>query len=303
LALCPFARHRLIPESYSQGRINPRVLIFHQAVSTAESLYGYWTSPGVELESHFYVYKDGSLDQYVDTEVRADANVEANGFAVSVETWDNGGSDEPWTDAQLATLTRLAAWVSEVHGIPAVVPSGPYGSGIGWHNLYPDEWAGGPRACPGNHRIAQVRNHIIPTVAAGGGWQEEDMQADERAALFRIKEILEVFNKGATKRLPAGWGIDMFAQFLYEAVISMHRHGFKPMAEGALGGDLSWFDTKLTDALSKSDKAVLDGVARIVEAHQTQVELTPEQAQTLFDAFPPVVAQALRDAAARVATG
>lgn len=193
MALCPFARQRLIPESHTQGRITPRVLIFHQAVSSADSLYGYWTSPGVELESHFYAYKDGSLDQYVDTEVRADANVEANGFAISVETWDNGGSDDGWTPEQLATLTRLAAWACETHGIPAVVPSGPYGSGIGWHNLYPTEWAAGPRRCPGTQRIAQVRVHIIPRVAAGNVLQEDLLSAlsddEQREVLAGIRDI------------------------------------------------------------------------------------------------------------------
>lgn len=172
MALCPFARQRLIPESNTQGRITPRVLIYHEAVSSADSLYNYWTSPGVELESHFYVYSDGSLDQYVDTNVRADANVDANGFAISVETWDDGGDTEgTWTDAQVATLTRLAAWCEQTHGIPAQVPATWDGSGIGWHNLFPGPWAGGPRTCPGRNRAAQVRNIIIPAVAAGYDWR------------------------------------------------------------------------------------------------------------------------------------
>ncbi len=172
MALCPFARQRLIPESWTQGRITPRVLIFHEAVSSADSLYNYWNSPGVELESHFYVYRDGSLDQYVDTNTRADANWDANPFAISVETWDNGGEvDGSWTDAQLATLTRLAAWCEDAHDIPAEVPITWDGRGMGWHNLYAARWAGGARACPGPNRALQVRNRIIPAVRAGYDWR------------------------------------------------------------------------------------------------------------------------------------
>jgi hypothetical protein len=167
LALCPFAVHRLIPESYSQNRITPRVVILHTAVSGAESLEGYWNSPGIVLESHFYVSQHGTIYQYVDTNVRADANVNANGFAVSIETWDGGDPNIPWTQAQVDALTRLVAWICDTHGIPKRLADGPYGSGIGWHNLYALEWAGGARACPGPRRIPQARDVIIPRVAGG----------------------------------------------------------------------------------------------------------------------------------------
>ncbi|WP_367137917.1 N-acetylmuramoyl-L-alanine amidase [Saccharothrix sp. HUAS TT1] len=167
MALCPFAVHRLIPESYQQNRITPRLVILHTAVSGAESLEGYWNSPGIVLESHFYVSQHGVIYQYVDTNVRADANVNANDFAVSIETWDGGNPNVPWTDAQVNALVRLVAWICDAHGIPKRLANGAYGNGIGWHNLYAYEWAGGPRACPGPLRIPQARDVIIPRVAGG----------------------------------------------------------------------------------------------------------------------------------------
>ncbi|GGU45834.1 peptidoglycan recognition protein family protein [Lentzea flava] len=167
MALCPFAVQRLIPENYQQPRITPRLVILHTAVSSAESLEGYWNSPGVVVESHFYVSQHGVIYQYIDTSIQADANVNANGFAVSIETWDGGDPTIPWTDAQLDAITRLTAWICDVHGIPKRVANGPYGSGIGWHNQFPTEWAGGPRTCPGPQRIPQTQNVIIPRVAGG----------------------------------------------------------------------------------------------------------------------------------------
>lgn len=167
MALCPFAVHRLIPESYQQGRITPRLVILHTAVSGAESLEGYWNSPGIVLESHFYVSQWGTIYQYVDTNVRADANMNANDFAISVETWDGGNPNIPWTDAQIDALVRLTAWICDTHGIPKRVANGAYGNGVGWHNQYAAEWAGGPRACPGPQRIPQVQNVIIPRVSGG----------------------------------------------------------------------------------------------------------------------------------------
>lgn len=269
MALCPFARQRLIPESHTQGRITPRVVIFHQAVSSAASLYGYWTSPGVELESHFYVYKDGSLDQYVDTEVRADANVEANGFAISVETWDNGGDDGEWTPEQLATLTRLAGWACETHGIPAEVPDGPYGSGIGWHNLFPTQWAGGPRRCPGSKRAAQVRNHIIPRVAAG------NTEGDDVGWNDKLKHP-----ETGTEASAADWL--MYANSKAEAALRA--------VEGLLGTELiDWSDETgqrkyrvadwLVGANLKADRAVAEAAAlrevvgELAKTHSTQVDV------------------------------
>src|SRR5688500_3412537 len=119
MAICPFAVQQIIPESYTQGRITPTTLIYHRAVSSAESLRNYWTSPGVELESHFHIGQFGTLYQFMDTNVRADANVDANGFAISVESWDGGDTPDsmPWNPAQLATAKRLASWVCETQGV------------------------------------------------------------------------------------------------------------------------------------------------------------------------------------------
>jgi N-acetylmuramoyl-L-alanine amidase len=207
MAICPFAVQQIIPESYTQGRITPTTLIYHRAVSSAESLQNYWTSPGVELESHFHIGQFGTLYQFMDTEVRADANMDANSFAISVESWDGGNTpdDMPWNPAQLATAKRLAAWVCETHGIKRAAAQTWNGGGIGGHNWFPNPWAGGPRGCPGSARNAQIRNDIIPYAAGGGGWrdfEEDDMftDADRRAQddlAHRVAALTQMKSKTA----------------------------------------------------------------------------------------------------------
>lgn len=195
MAICPFAVQQIIPESYSQGRITPTTLIYHRAVSSAESLLGYWTTPGVELESHFYIGQFGTIYQFMDTSVRADANMDANGFAISVETWDGGNTPDSmtWSPAQLAAAKRLASWVCETHGIRRGAAQTWNGGGIGGHNWFPYPWAGGPRGCPGTARNAQIRNDIIPYVAAGGGWrtsiEEDDMAGEGPEILAMLRNL------------------------------------------------------------------------------------------------------------------
>jgi hypothetical protein len=160
-----------LPENDTQPAITPRLLIFHTAVDGANTvtLRAYWNSPGVNLESHGYIRKDGTFEQYMDTGRRADANNQANGFAISVETWDGRAPDQPavpWTDAQVAAIVAFCDWACTVHGIPRRVADRWDGSGIGWHNQFP-QWSPGPTACPGQPRADQLRDVVIPALNAG----------------------------------------------------------------------------------------------------------------------------------------
>lgn len=149
----------------SHERIN-----LHVAVSEALSLRPYFDTDG-KPSSHFYVRRDGTVEQYVDTDERAEADLEGNASTVSIET--QGGVDdpngEPWTDEQLAALAALAAWLMDTHQIPAqlAIDSRPGESsrGLSWHRLGIDPWrvAGGLRysssrgkVCPGDTKIDQI---------------------------------------------------------------------------------------------------------------------------------------------------
>lgn len=159
MALCPFAIKRLIPSTVD-GPIKPRLAILHIAVSEADSLYDYFSNRSGGIESHFYIRRDGTIEQYRDTALQADANWRANDFAVSIET--QGMGEGEWTPQQLASIKRLLEWLSTVHPIPLVVPTTWDGSGVGYHILFMDEWAGKPRSCPGPDRIKQFNAVLVP---------------------------------------------------------------------------------------------------------------------------------------------
>jgi hypothetical protein len=169
MAWCPFAVHKPLSENHTQGSITPRAVILHTAVSASDSLFNFFQHNS-DLESHFYVSEEGVIEQYMDTQIRADANKNANSFAVSIETED-GRKIREWTPVQLQALIRLVTWICDTHGIPKRQIPNAYGSGIGWHVQFgaPGPWTPVSKSCPGAPRIAQTRDVLIPAVANGGG--------------------------------------------------------------------------------------------------------------------------------------
>ena len=154
----------------------------HVAVSETTSLFSFFSKVGVD--SHFYVRKDGTVEQYVDTSLRANADLEGNDATISVET--QGGlknaSGEPWTDAQCKALAELFAWSVKTHGLKVQIASsskiGEESKGLSWHRLgingnFPalpsvlagrNQRGGGMyysratgKACPGDSKIKQIQ--------------------------------------------------------------------------------------------------------------------------------------------------
>lgn len=147
-------------------------VVLHVAVS--ESAYPSY-APGTA--AHFYVRKDGTICQQIDTRYRAGTAYEGNKRLIGVET--QGGvknpNGEPWTDAQVEALARLCAWASGEHGIPLVaMPNSRSTSrGIAYHRqgidgnfgsyAYPGRVVGGElwshsrgKICPGDGKIAAI---------------------------------------------------------------------------------------------------------------------------------------------------
>lgn len=172
MARCPFARWRPIPENATQPRITPTQAILHSAVdspSLLTSLFGFFSRKDVSVESHFHVLVDGTIEQYMDTERRADANRYANARAVSIETEDNGDPDNtPWTDAQLQSIIRLLRWLRETHDIPMWACPAWDQPGLGYHSMWgaPGPWTPARgKTCPGRIRIRQFHDVIVPALA------------------------------------------------------------------------------------------------------------------------------------------
>ena len=160
MALYPPAVKRLIPPGANDPAIKPRVVILHVADTEAATLYDYFNGPSGGVESHFYIRRDGTLDQYRDTAIQADANVMANDFAISIET--QGKAAGEWTAAQVATIKALLLWCNKVHGIPLVKCPKWDGAGIGYHILFEAQWDQRGAACPGPDRIRQFENVLVP---------------------------------------------------------------------------------------------------------------------------------------------
>lgn len=166
------------------------------------------------LESHFGLAGSGLMDQWQDIAFEADANLDGNDRVISLETADRGetfppwsGSDVPaWTQPQVEAIVKWLLWVTskEAHaacppswlchqvGIPRVLipDTQPHRRGIGYHRQGIDPWRhpNGERwsnatgkVCPGDRRIEQLVNVIIPRVQ--GVPQEDDdmaMSAEDR---------------------------------------------------------------------------------------------------------------------------
>ncbi|MFF2042983.1 peptidoglycan-binding protein [Kitasatospora sp. NPDC058170] len=165
-------RMELQPESDEQPAIVPTQVIFHSIAApwTPRRIYEYWRD-STNLESHFGVGYDGGVGQFVGTETRADANMQANRRAdgtgaVSVESASNDRHTDPWTDAQVAALTALGVWLHRTHGIPLRACRTADDPGYGFHRMFPD-WSDGGTACPGDARVRQFYDVVLPGIVAG----------------------------------------------------------------------------------------------------------------------------------------
>jgi hypothetical protein len=166
-------RHRTL-------RVRKGRVCLHVAVSEGSSLFGYFNRKGSPT-SHFYVRRDGKIEQYVDTKYRAPANLEGNSSLISFET--QGGvksaNTEPWTAAQVLAMAECIAWLNEVEGVPLqLMPNSKSGSlGIGYHKQGVDPYRvdGGEKwssaygkICPGQGKINQIPTIIAKAKALTG---------------------------------------------------------------------------------------------------------------------------------------
>lgn len=234
------AKWRPIPRYAAGGSVHvpmdaPRRLVYHTAVSNATSLFDLFNIDG-EPVAHFYIAEDGSVEQYVDTNVRASAELDGNHDCIGVESWDGAtgfhGTDGPaWNDAQVEAAAQLAAWVNKTHGIPLrrLLTSRPGSTGVGWHRLgidgdFPqpagqllggrvsggETWTTSPgKICPGDSKIRGVVDEIIPRaieIQQGDDMSAADVQAIEKAIAAdgdKTRSALATFRANEVKRYKA----------------------------------------------------------------------------------------------------
>lgn len=194
----PGAKWRPLKENDKQPEIVPTQLIFHSAVSKGESLFDFFNRELVVVESHLYVQEDGDAEQYIDSNVQADANYRANPRALSVESWDDGDPDTVlWTPKQMRRLADIAAWAHLEHDIPLVRAPAWNLPGMGGHTDY-KKWSNvSGKTCPGLARRGQVDTIIAMGQAVVDGKLKSlisPLQGDimlDAATAGQIKKIVQ----------------------------------------------------------------------------------------------------------------
>lgn len=158
----------------------------HVAVSESASLHGFFNRSG-RVDSHFYVRKDGTIEQYVDTAYQAFSDLDGNDATISVET--QGGvtnaDKEQWTKEQVAALAKIFKWARDTHGIANKIATssklGKESRGLSWHRLGID----------GN--FPQLPSPSAGRLQRGGGmhWSKHFGKLCPGAA--KIRQIPEIF--------------------------------------------------------------------------------------------------------------
>lgn len=226
-----------------------RAVVFHIAVSDSASLFNYFNQPG-NPTSHFYVRKTGVVEQYVDTQFRAPAQLEGNPTCISIETegGTEAGCSGTWTAEQVNALTDLTVWLNQVGGLPLVaMPNSlPASVGVGYHRLGINPWrvSGGEtwsdatgKECPCDHRIAQIPG-ILAAAQQGGDVPLTQAEIDQIAAATQAAVWARVLGSSPASTI-------------------MVRLDPGPGGIGPLIRDKSW--EKITpDALTGADQTVLD---------------------------------------------
>lgn len=164
MAIYPVNQDLIPPDWTRDPAITPVLGIFHVTAG-----YGY-SQPYNGLEWHFFIAKDGTITQRRDTGEEADANAYGNSFlrdgvrvgAISCET--EGLGDEEWTPEQLASVKQLITMMHDIDGIPLVQADAWNGNGLGYHRLF-REWNQPYHSCPGDLRVAQWEQIIVPWLA------------------------------------------------------------------------------------------------------------------------------------------
>jgi GH25 family lysozyme M1 (1,4-beta-N-acetylmuramidase) len=212
---------KLLPEAGKQGKQSNKVFIVHTMVGYLNGTDSSFRSAANGLESSLGiggkydpVGLDGAIYQWMKLWDRADANYNGNPYAFSVETSDGTRYLEKWTLLQAESLAQCAAAWCLITGNPARLVNRSHSSvtGIGHHRIgtvpYPkagdDYWSppsAGPRACPGQPRIDQLTDEVIPRVktilaslnrSPNGGGGEVDMQLDEVVGIGSRGEVVKV---------------------------------------------------------------------------------------------------------------
>lgn len=143
------------------GGLEPNLgLVLHHAVMNG-SLYNFFNTSSNQVSAHFWVAKDGRIEQYVDTDRVAWHGKQLNTRYVGVETegCNTAPYAEPMTQAMVDALARIYAEGNRRHGWPYVLAWADGQRGFGFHRMAVNT------ACPCDIRLN--RRQDILNIAQG----------------------------------------------------------------------------------------------------------------------------------------
>jgi hypothetical protein len=157
------ANWRPISTNTGGNMSSQRGLVLHHQAGNG-SLYGFFNNPAAKVSAHFWVAKNGTIEQYVDTAKVAWHGRDLNSNWVGVETEGcPGGRDEPMTDAMFNALVRLYREGNRRHGWPNQLASSNGGRGFGYHRMAVNT------ACPCDVRLNRRSAILAQAFGSGGG--------------------------------------------------------------------------------------------------------------------------------------
>jgi hypothetical protein len=207
------ALQKIIPPGANDPQIKAVGVVYHIAVSEADTLFDYFNYRSGGIESHFYIRRDGTVEQYRDTDYEADAQSQGNSFFrkdvrcgfISVET--EGMERGLWTPEQVKSMILLGRWAQKEHGFKRQKCVAWNSDGFGYHRLF-DEWNPNHHSCPGPDRVPQFEHEVLPLLVA------RKSLLDKRPNLKAAVDNLEVVRKNTKEGSPLRAQIDRFVSWV-----------------------------------------------------------------------------------------
>jgi hypothetical protein len=145
---------RAISKNFNHGgMIRPfQGLVLHIQQGKESGTYSWFNDDRAQASAHFGNPKHGHLEQFVDINDVAWAQMAGNHRWISVE--NEGMSGDGLTPSQIDNLANLMAWLHWNEDVPLKLANNPHESGLGYHAMGGQRW-GGHLQCPGTPIIYQ----------------------------------------------------------------------------------------------------------------------------------------------------
>lgn len=134
-------------------------LVLHVEQGSEAGTDGWFHQAPAKASAHFGNPLRGPLDQWVDTDDEAWAEMAGNSRWVSAEHEGYAGQPPAPTASQVENDAQLFAWLHLTEGVPLQLSNSPATRGLGWHGMGGAAW-GGHVGCPGS-RILNARGRIL----------------------------------------------------------------------------------------------------------------------------------------------